>query len=273
MLHVDFYAIKCYNGKMLNEIIKLIRIILLAVAFFVFSPVPTNAQYYNYGYGNNYYYTPVSITTTNANNITSTSATINGLVNGSNLYSTYNIETWFQYGTSTNFEYSTVHNNSNSGYANFTSNVANLTPNTIYYFRAVAQNPQGIIYGSTNSFRTNFPVVVNAENSNVFSTVPAINTNPATAVSNRSAKLNSLLMSIPDNTATWFEWGTNPNLGYTTPAISLGSLSSAKHINTITGLVPGTVYYFRAVMQNGTSKMNGVTLSFTTKNMASGAVT
>lgn len=259
---------------MLNEIIKLIRIILLAVAFFAFFPVPTYAQYYNYNYGNNYYYTPVSITTANASNITSTSATISGLVNGSNLYSTYNIETWFQYGTSTNFEYSTVHINSNSGYANFNSNVANLTPNTIYYFRAVAQNPQGVIYGSTNSFRTNFAIVTDADNSNIFSSAPTIATNPATSVSGRSAKLNSLLTNIPNNSATWFEWGTSPNLGDTTPVISLGSLSSAKHINTITGLVPGTTYYFRAIMQNGASRTHGVTLSFTTNNVASsGSIT
>ncbi|OGI65734.1 hypothetical protein A3H53_00750 [Candidatus Nomurabacteria bacterium RIFCSPLOWO2_02_FULL_40_10] len=257
---------------MLNEIIKLIRIILLAVALFVFSPVPTHAQYYNYN-GNVYNYTPVNITTGNATNITGSSAILSGLVNGNNLYSTYNLETWFQYGRNTNFEYATAHINSNSGYANFNSTVSNLSPNTIYYFRAVVQNPQGVIYGSANSFRTNFPAVVNAENSNVFSVAPAINTNPATAVSSRSAKLNSLLMSIPDNSTTWFEWGTSPNLDYITPAISLGSLSSAKHINTISGLAPKTTYYFRAVMQNGTSKMNGVTLSFTTNNATSSAVT
>ncbi len=256
----------------MNKINKILRISLLGALLFAVCPIVTYAQsqYPYYNYGNTYSYTPVSITTTNAINITSSSAILNGLVNGTNLYSTYNLETWFQYGTSTNFEYSTTHINSNSGYANYSANVANLSPNTTYYFRAVAQNPQGVIYGNTSSFRTNFAVVTNTDNNNEsYPSTPSIITNPATSVGSRSAKLNSLIVSAPNNSTTWFEWGTNPTLGEMTPAISLGSLSSAKHISTITGLAPGVTYYFRAAMQNGISRINGATLSFATNNVVS----
>lgn len=236
------------------------------------SPIVSYAQYY-YGYNSNYYgynYTPLYITTTNATNITSAGVTLNGLVNGNNLYSTYNVETWFEYGVNTNFGYSTAHINSNSGYAVFSSNVANLSSNTIYYFRAVGQSPQGIVYGSTNSFRTNFGNVVNTNNTETVNvTNPSIVTNPATSVGSTSAKLNSLITNSVDNPGTtWFEWGTVPTLGNTTTIIPLGTLASAKHINTITGLDPGTTYYFRAVLQNSSSKINGVTLSFTTNRAA-----
>jgi phosphodiesterase/alkaline phosphatase D-like protein len=205
------------------------------------------------------------ITTTGASNVRANSVVLSGLVNGSNLYSTYNIETWFEYGTGTNFGYSTSHINSNSGYANFNATVAALSPNTVYYFRAIGQNAQGIVYGGINSFRTNFVNVVNTESNNDMS--PSVTTNGATDAGNTSVQLNSLVInSISDPATAWFEWGTTPTLGNTTPTVSLGTLASARHANTITGLAPKTTYYFRAVMQNSSSKINGETLSFTTNS-------
>jgi len=255
---------------MSNKITKLFGITLLGTVLFACSPSLGYAQYYY----NNYNYTPINITTASATNITSSSALLNGLVNGSNLYSTYNVETWFEYGTSTNFGYSTVHNNSNSGYASFSATVGSLSPNTIYYFRVVGQNPQGIVYGNTNSFRTNFGDTINTGDGtnvdNTYALNPTVATDEATSVGSRSAKLIALVTNSPSNPAsTWFEWGTTPDLGNTTPIISLGTLSSARHINTITGLAPSTSYYFRAVIQNSTSKINGLTLSFTTNRVVS----
>ena len=44
--------------------------------------------------------------------------------------------------------------------------------------------------------------------------------------------------------AAWFEWGLDENLGHHTPAISniVGDVEIA-----VTGLKPGTIYYFRIV--------------------------
>lgn len=252
---------------MLNKTIKLSKIILTGAIILAISPVLSYAQYYNY---NNYNYTPLNLTTTNATNITSSSVTLNGLVNGNNLYNTYNLNTWFEYGTNTNFGYSTSQSNSNSGYANYSSNVSNLSSNTVYYFRAVAQNPQGVVYGNTNSLRTNFASVINTNTENNNFLNPSVTTNPATSVLSRSVKLNSFIInSINNPLTTWFEWGTIPTLGNMTPMVALGTLPSAKHINTITGLEPATTYYFRAVAQNPFSRINGATLSFTTNNAVS----
>lgn len=254
---------------MTNKIVKFFKISLIGATLLALSPVVGYAQYYNYNY-NNYNYTPLNVTTTNATNITSGSAIFNGLVNGNNLYNTYNITTWFEYGTNSNFGYSTLKIHSNSGYANYSANVANLSADTIYYFRAVAQGPQGVVYGSTNSFRTNFASIINTNTENNNSLNPTIVTNPATSVSARSANLNSLIINSVDNPATtWFEWGTIPTLGNITPMIALGTLPAAKHINTITGLAPATTYYFRAVVQNSSSRINGATLSFVTNNVVS----
>ncbi len=181
----------------------------LAVLFLL-EPVIGYAQYSQVNsYGNIYTYVnsydQLNITTTNATNITGSSVILNGLVNGNNLYNTYNLSTWFEYGTNTNLGYFTPHGVSNSGYANYSSNIAGLNPNTIYYFRAVAQNPQGVIYGSINSFRTNFPNIGNAGD-NINSSVPTAITDPASFISNSSVQLNSLIYNgVNGSSNTWFE--------------------------------------------------------------------
>ena len=233
--------------------------------FFTASPLVTNAQYYVY---NN---SPIYVTTKNATNVTSSSATLNGLVNGSDIYNTYNAITWFEYGTSTYFGSSTARNNSNVGYTDYSANIYNLSPNTVYYFRAVAQNGQGVTYGNINSFVTGPTNVVNTttytNNQNYANS--SVTTNEATSIGTRSVRLNAFVVNSPDYSATtWFEWGSTPTLGNKTPTMSLGTLNSARHINTISGLAPSTTYYFRAVIQNSSSRINGATLSFTTKAVA-----
>ena len=239
-----------------------------AIIFSIF-PTFVYAQYY-YQNGYPYYYSQPIIRTINATNITSSSATLNGSVTGYNISNTYNFSMWFEYGRNANFGYSTFRNSFNSGYPNYSSNIASLDANTVYYFRAVAQGPQGIIYGNTTSFITSFPTItnINTENNNLSN--PSVTTNPATSISNRSVKLNSFIInSINNPFTTWFEWGTTPALGNISPMTALGALPSAKHINTITELAPGTTYYFRAVAQNPFSRINGATFSFTTSNAIS----
>jgi hypothetical protein len=257
---------------MLNIIKKSLKIstlgTIVAILFFSLAG-QSHAQYY---YGYNTINPLTSITTTNVTNITDVSAVINGLVNGTKLYNTYNINTWFEYGTNPNFGYSTSHSNSNTGYNEMTATIANLTPNTIYYFRAVGQNGQGaVLYGSTNSFRTNYGNT-NATNTGavVNSSYPAVLnaiTLPATATGTHSVNLNAIVTSPNSNSSTtWFEYGKTPDLGNITPTISTGGLPAIKHLNTLTGLASGTVYYFRAVVENGTDRIVGSTLSFTTNS-------
>ncbi len=254
---------------MLNRVKKYIKISLLGALFLTLSPVVSHAQYY---YSNTILY----VTTQNAANVTSSGVTLNGVVNGVTQYNNLNLKTWFEYGINPNFGYTTLQN---SGYIGFSANVANLSPDTTYYFRAVAQTTQGMFYGNVNSFRTlrtNFAAFTDAyyngydtynyDNSPVN---PSVITNLATGIGTRSARLNSLIInSQSDPATTWFEWGIMPTLGDITPMISLGTLASAKHVNTITGLKPNTTYFFRAVVQNSATRIAGATLSFTTERVA-----
>lgn len=246
--------------KRLLKIKKIGLIALLGAVLFSLSPFT------------GYSYSPY-VTTGTATAITSNSVTFNGSVNADNMPTSV----WFEYGTDASLRGSSSvsayrFTSGNSG--NIVANVSGLYPHTTYYFRAVAQNSDGRAYGNIYLFTTNFETLTYDSYAtinpplplNTIST-PTITTNPATSVSTRSAKLNSLAINSfanPASTITWFEWGATPYLGDVTPAISLGSLSSAKHVNTITGLSPSTTYYFRAIMQNGASRVDGTTLSFTT---------
>ncbi len=242
-------------------------IALMGYVLFPLFPATAQAQYGGYTYDNNNYYpNPLNVSTNNASFVTESSATLNGTVNGAS-YGTY-LSTWFEYGTSTNFGYSTTHINS-TGYPNFSATIGSLSPNTVYYFRAIAQTAQGIIsYGGTNSFRTNYAYGYGNPNPPVPTSLTAI-TRPATSIGSRSVDLNALLITTYGYpSSTWFEWGTDYSLGNVTPVVPIDNLPSVKHVSTIAKLAPNTTYYFRAVVVNSASRQNGAILSFTTKYAA-----
>jgi uncharacterized repeat protein (TIGR01451 family) len=94
-----------------------------------------------------------SVFTQSASNITTNSATLNGVVNGNGS----NVTAWFQWGTSpSNLFNSTSPQSYGSGSTTYSAPIFGLQPNTTYYFRAVAQGNQGggIIYGNVLSFTT-----------------------------------------------------------------------------------------------------------------------
>jgi hypothetical protein len=91
-----------------------------------------------------------NVVTTVATNISQTGAQLNGLVTNSSYIST---STYFEYGTSVNLGMRTS-SRSTSGNTNFSDFVTNLSPNTIYYFRAAADGSNGIARGTIEVFRT-----------------------------------------------------------------------------------------------------------------------
>lgn len=85
--------------------------------------------------------------TTVATNIGQSTAQLNGIVSGNTGVSTY-----FEYGTSVNLGQRTVSKYSTN--ANFSDFVSGLSPNTIYYFRMIADCQGGMSQGSIEIFRT-----------------------------------------------------------------------------------------------------------------------
>ncbi len=192
-----------------------------------------------------------SVVTTNVASITSqTSATLNGYLNPNGV----NANAWFEWGPTAMYGYTTPSINYGTIAINFASPISTLSPGTTYYYRAVAQTAQGgIIYGAQMTFNTNGSGVM----------LPVVTTNGASILSQTSASLNGFITPNGINTNAWFEWGTTPNYGYSTPLVNYGTVTTS-FSNTLFSLVPNTTYYFRAVAQNAQGTVYGSMLSFST---------
>ena len=93
---------------------------------------------------------PKAITTIETG-IGSTTATLHGVITNASVPTT----TWFEYGQTNAFGNTTSTQIVGSGsQLDFQKTISGLTPNTIYYWRAVAQNQYGISYGGTLIFQT-----------------------------------------------------------------------------------------------------------------------
>ena len=212
---------------------------------------------YVYNGGGNYNGSQPSITTTSASNVTTTSGTLNGYVNGNGVYTT----AWFEWGTTPSYGSTTYSNSYGSGYSSISASVTGLNAGTTYYYRAVAQNSYGVVYGNQFSFTTS--VGYSGWNNSGNSSAPTAVTTLATQMTDTSAQLNSLVFT--SNTVSsnaWFEWGTTSSLGNKTNTVSVGNLPSVRHADTITGLVRGVTYYYRIVAENSYGRANGQTMSF-----------
>jgi hypothetical protein len=92
-----------------------------------------------------------TVTTIQANKITSTSAKLWGAVNPQGSTTT----AWFQYGTSTALGKSTTAKSLGRSYTLLAhSATVTLSPDTTYYFRVVAKNSYGTSYGELEQFKT-----------------------------------------------------------------------------------------------------------------------
>ena len=99
---------------------------------------------------NNQWLYPV-ITTLFPTSINTYSASINGSVNANNS----STNTWFEYGTSMSFGMNTQSATYNANTTATTFGIMSpLMPNTRYYYRMVAENSAGRVYGATIAFTT-----------------------------------------------------------------------------------------------------------------------
>ncbi len=234
---------------MTGKIFKISSIIAIITGLFLASPFTM------------YAYVP-SITTYSATYISPMNATFNGSVG----FGGGSGSAWFEYGTDLNFGKATNLNAFNFNYGNggnFSTNVSALTPDTLYYYRAVTQNSSGRANGNIVSFRT--AVSDSGYGSGSGTPAPIASTSSGTVLTSHTAQFNAVIFTGTTNVSdTWFEWGTTPTLGNQTTVVSLSNSPSVKHTDTITGLTAGTTYYFRAVAQNAYGRSNGNILNITT---------
>ena len=185
------------------------------------------------------------------------SATLNALINPNNS----NTNTWFEYGTTQNFGYSSASQSVGSGNfsVNTTGYISGLLSNTTYYYRAVASNQYGTVYGNTLSFTTSFITI----NQSFQGLMPITTTNSANVFYTNSILLNGAVNANGAIATAWFEYGTTQSLGQITNSQPMGMGTIAYNYSYIlSNLTPNTIYYFRAVARNAYGTNYGTIFNF-----------
>lgn len=192
--------------------------------------------------------------TTLAASITPSMATLRGEVNPSG-WATMG---WFEWGADPQLSsYSTTTKSSlgaGSAPQPLSSGVTGLVPNGTYYFRAVAENPWGLVRGGILSFVA--PPDPNVD-------PPEAATLPATLAGDMSV-LNGSGNPNGSPAEAWFEYGTDPTLSvFSTTAVQ--SIGSGTGTVTFSSPVTGPaapVRYYRAVVRNAGGTTRGVIMTY-----------
>jgi hypothetical protein len=194
---------------------------------------------YGTGYGEEQAFTtganPPIVATTDAGNLTSTSAALNG--NLLSLGSSTSVDVSFVWGTTQGGPYpnsTTPAVRSSTG--SFSSSISGLTPLTVYYFRAKASGGiYGVNYGQEMSFIT--PTIP-----------PSVTTNNASNVTSSSATLHGNLSSMgrAGSVIVSFLWGTQKGGPYPTSSPAGSKNGPAAFWVNLTKLPAGKTFYYFA---------------------------
>jgi hypothetical protein len=226
--------------------------------------------------------TSYQVSTISATDICQTGGVLRGYINP---FFTNDTVRWFEWGTSHDFlpnRTNTTINGNNT--ESFSQTIRGLATQTTYYFRVAAQNSLNPTpaRGEIMSFKTRGNIcgasIANAPNTNtpdtnsntnnvlVFQTVI---TGRATGITDTGATLNATALSAGGSAITygWFEWGSTPNLGYTTIRRNVGTGASSPFDEDLSGLTPGTTYFFKPIIENQNRTAEGTTFSFHTTGM------
>jgi Fibronectin type III domain len=189
------------------------------------------------------------VSTGDASNVTTSTATLNGTVNPSSRSTTW----YFELGTSTSYGSKTPPANAGSGTVAVpvSAPVAGLHGGRTYHFRMVATSDAGTSRGADRTF--------------VAASVPITVTRPASSVKDTSATLHGAVTPNGQSTSAFFEYGTSTTYGAKSAAKGVGSGTGATSLSIPAGgLSPGTTYHFRLVAANASGTSTGADQTFTT---------
>src|ERR1035437_5594775 len=157
------------------------------------------------------------------------------------------------WGTTASPTISGSHTTDDKGTGSFTSNITDLTPNTLYHVRAYATNSVGTAYGNDVTFTTTLIVVATLTTTVVSSITLTTAVSGGNIISDGGGTI----------TARGTCWATaaNPTItdSKTTDGTGTGTFTS-----NLTGLSAGTTYYVRAYATNSAGTAYGNDLSFAT---------
>ena len=190
-----------------------------------------------------------------ATNVDSTSAKLNGTVNGYGLSTTVT----FEYGTTSSYGDSITAIQSpvtGDSITHVSAVISGLTPNTIYYFRVKADNSKWLnFYGPDSPFIT----------------LPRVKTLAATNLSDNVATLNGAISANLLSTTVTFEYGVTTSYGKTiTASQSPVTGNTLTYVSAdITGLTITTdsIYHFRIKAENSLEVIYGRDMEFIAKGL------
>jgi hypothetical protein len=209
-----------------------------------------------------------SVVTNDATSVACTIATINGEMTNTGGESV--TKRGFVWDTVTHAEPSSATAPAASGYANnyvetgtyaigvFSKALTVLTEGDTYYYRAFSYNTNGYKYAAEETFTCwNDPVII---------------TQPATEVGTTTANLQSHLTDFGgDYCEVRWGYGTTDQgvniAAYDHFTVYSGSYETGAHpLQSVSGLVANTVYYFNVQVQNDCGATTGTSRSFTTES-------
>src|SRR3989338_406744 len=137
-----------------------------------------------------------------------------------------------------------------------------LKPNIQYYYRAVAENEEGISLGQVLTFVTASPPVQTAGDAD-FLTVA---TKGAENITEHSVTLQGLALLRSSKAVGWFELGETTEMKNKAPKTPLEKINTVNSFySSISGLQPDTTYFYRALADDGFGVKKGSLLSFRSK--------
>jgi hypothetical protein len=194
------------------------------------------------------------VITNTASGIATSSATLNGDLRFLGSATTVNVS--YEWGATHGGPYpNSTTPQARTATGAFNANLSGLTSFTVYYYRARAD---GGIYGISRGEEMSFITTL---------TPPSVTTGDAASITSNSAILNGELTTLgrAGTVDVSFQWGTargGPYPNTTPPGAKTGPTSFWANLS---GLSPGTAYYFRAKADGGAFDIvYGVEKSFTT---------
>jgi phosphodiesterase/alkaline phosphatase D-like protein len=190
-----------------------------------------------------------TVVTSPATQLGPTAATVGGTVDPNGLSTGW----WVEYGTSTSYGSRTDTQSAGSGTSAtaVSARLTGLNAGVTYHFRVVASNGAGTTRGSDRTFRTD--------------RAPTVSTGGVDSITISSARLTADVNPQGRGTVAYFEYGTTTALGSRTPDVDAGFGSRATRVVAqLTGLQPGTRYYYRVVARSDAGSTTGQTRSFST---------